>query len=65
VKEAQRLLRESEESITDIAWLAGFSNFSHFGKMFKRTVQVSPRVYRQEYKESGSVRTIKEGENIK
>ena len=46
VKEAQRLLRESEESITDIAWLAGFSNFSHFGKMFKRTVQVSPRVYR-------------------
>ncbi|MGO4729597.1 helix-turn-helix domain-containing protein [Paenibacillus sp. 2KB_22] len=65
VKEAQRLLRESEESITDIAWLAGFSNFSHFGKMFKRTVQVAPRVYRQEYKESGSVRTLKEGENIR
>ncbi|MEI2285065.1 AraC family transcriptional regulator [Paenibacillus polysaccharolyticus] len=49
VKEAQRLLRESEESVTDIALLAGFGNFSHFGKMFKRSVQMSPRTYRQEY----------------
>ncbi|KAF4325745.1 hypothetical protein G195_000708, partial [Phytophthora kernoviae 00238/432] len=53
VKEAQRLLRESEDSITEIALQAGFSNFSHFGKMFKRTVQVSPRTYRQEYREAG------------
>ncbi|MBR2564775.1 MAG: helix-turn-helix domain-containing protein [Paenibacillus sp.] len=49
VKEAQRLLRESNESVTDIAMLAGFGNFSHFGKMFKRAVQMSPRTYRQEY----------------
>ncbi|MEK4435464.1 AraC family transcriptional regulator [Paenibacillus sp. FSL K6-2862] len=47
VKEAQRLLRESEDSITEIAWRAGFGNFSHFGKVFKRTVQMSPRTYRQ------------------
>lgn len=50
VKEAQRLLRESDDSITDIAWRSGFSNFSHFGKMFKRTVQLSPRAYRQQYR---------------
>lgn len=51
VKEAQRLLRESDDSITDIAMRAGFSNFSHFGKMFKRTVQMSPRTYRQQYRD--------------
>lgn len=49
VKEAQRLLRESDDSITDIAWRAGFSNFSHFGKMFKRVVNVSPRQYRRQH----------------
>ena len=46
IKEA-RLLRETDDSITDIAWRSGFSNFSHFGKMFKRTVQLSPRAYRR------------------
>ncbi|MBB6022380.1 AraC-like DNA-binding protein/mannose-6-phosphate isomerase-like protein (cupin superfamily) [Paenibacillus sp. JGP012] len=50
VKEAQRLLRETEQSVTDIALLAGFGNFSHFGKVFKRIVQLSPRAYRQEFK---------------
>lgn len=59
VKEAQRLLRESEDSITEIALRAGFSNFSHFGKMFKRTVQVSPRTYRQEYRDAGSMRVLR------
>ncbi|MFB8373790.1 helix-turn-helix domain-containing protein [Paenibacillus taichungensis] len=58
VKEAQRLLRESEDSITEIALRAGFSNFSHFGKMFKRTVQVSPRTYRQECREAGSMSVL-------
>lgn len=51
VKEAQRLLRETEQSVTDIALLAGFGNFSHFGKMFKRIVQQSPRAYRQAFEE--------------
>ncbi|MGO4528424.1 helix-turn-helix domain-containing protein [Paenibacillus sp. 2TAF8] len=58
VKEAQRLLRESEESVTDIALLAGFGNFSHFGKMFKRTVQMSPRTYRQEYNERDGIKKV-------
>ncbi|MFI2858037.1 helix-turn-helix domain-containing protein [Paenibacillus sp. JSM ZJ436] len=49
IQEAQRLLRESQLPITDIAWQSGFSNFSHFGKMFKRTVKLSPREYRRQY----------------
>ncbi|CAM4010304.1 AraC family transcriptional regulator [Paenibacillus alkaliterrae] len=50
IKEAQRLLRESEMSITDIAAAVGFDNFSHFGKTFKKTIRVSPRDYRKNYR---------------
>lgn len=50
IKEAQRLLRESGDSVTDVALHAGFGNFSHFGKVFKRTVGMSPREYRRQYR---------------
>ncbi|WP_053374563.1 AraC family transcriptional regulator [Paenibacillus sp. FJAT-27812] len=49
IKEAQRLLRETEISITDIAAAVGFDNFSHFGKTFKKIIRVSPREYRKLY----------------
>nr|WP_150269050.1 AraC family transcriptional regulator [Paenibacillus tepidiphilus] len=47
VKEAQRLLRESDYSVTRVSELAGFDNFSHFGKMFKRLSGLTPRAYRK------------------
>ncbi|PAD78304.1 MULTISPECIES: helix-turn-helix transcriptional regulator [Paenibacillus] len=50
IREAQRLLRETDLAVTEIAWSAGFGNFSHFGKMFKRTVGASPREYRRRYR---------------
>ncbi|MBD2844126.1 helix-turn-helix transcriptional regulator [Paenibacillus sp. IB182496] len=46
VKEAQRLLRESELSITEVAAATGFNNFSHFGKTFKKITRLTPRDYR-------------------
>lgn len=46
VKEAQRLLRESTLSITEIAAEVGFDNFSHFGKTFKKITKQAPRDYR-------------------
>lgn len=49
IKEAQRLLRETTGSITDIAAAVGFDNFSHFGKTFKKITRVSPRGYRKQY----------------
>ncbi|MGO4695020.1 helix-turn-helix domain-containing protein [Paenibacillus sp. 2TAB26] len=49
MKEAQRLLRESDRSITDIAAAVGFDNFSHFGKTFKKITRISPRQYRKQY----------------
>lgn len=48
VKEAQRLLQQSELGITEISEQAGFENFSHFGKMFKKIAGLSPREYRKE-----------------
>jgi YesN/AraC family two-component response regulator len=49
IKEAQRLLRETNRSITDIAAAVGFDNFSHFGKTFKKITRISPRDYRKHY----------------
>jgi AraC-like DNA-binding protein len=49
VREAQRLLRETELSITEIAALAGFESFPHFGKTFKKIARTSPREYRKLY----------------
>jgi len=50
VKEAQRLLRETDMKIIDISTAAGFGNVSHFGKVFKQIASVSPRDYRQGYR---------------
>ncbi|WP_168928879.1 AraC family transcriptional regulator [Paenibacillus dokdonensis] len=45
-KEAQRLLRETDERITVISEQSGFENFSHFEKVFKSFIRMSPRSYR-------------------
>ncbi|QJD87580.1 AraC family transcriptional regulator [Cohnella herbarum] len=47
IKEAQRLLRESSLSVTDVAARTGFDNFSHFGKTFKKITRTSARDYRK------------------
>jgi AraC-like DNA-binding protein/mannose-6-phosphate isomerase-like protein (cupin superfamily) len=47
VKEAQRLLRETELSVSGVAEKVGFDNFSHFGKTFKKVTSMSPREYRK------------------
>lgn len=52
IKEAQRLLRDSDSSISEIAVAVGFENFSHFGKMFKKIARQSPRDYRKQYGKS-------------
>lgn len=46
VREAERLLRDTDHSVTLVSELAGFDNFSHFGKMFKRLSGLTPRAYR-------------------
>jgi len=48
VKEAQRLLWDSDATIAEIASSVGFDNFSHFGKTFKKITRMSPREFRRQ-----------------
>jgi len=44
---AKRLLTETNDSITDIAYASGFRNLSHFNVQFHRSSAESPRDYRK------------------
>jgi AraC family transcriptional regulator len=44
---ALELLSASDKSLTDIATLCGFSDQSHFGRVFKRTLGLTPGAWRQ------------------
>ncbi len=47
VIEAQRLLKETDLKIIDIAQTVGFANVSNFGKVFKSVAGMSPLKYRK------------------
>lgn len=47
VEEAQRLLRETDLGVTEIGMAVGYSSPSHFSQVFRRTVGLSPRRYRE------------------
>lgn len=52
VVRAARLLRESEETIADIAHRTGFSDQSHLLRCFRAKFGVSPKHYRRQHAES-------------
>ncbi len=45
---ATKLLHEQQISITDVCFESGFSNFSHFNKLFKKFTGKTPSAYRKE-----------------
>jgi AraC-like DNA-binding protein len=45
---AKRLLAETNDSITDIAYSSGFRNLSHFNVQFRRSSNKSPRDFRKD-----------------
>lgn len=47
VREAQRLLRETDNKVIDIMGQVGFKNISHFGRVFKEITNFSPLSYRK------------------
>lgn len=49
VNEAAKLLRETEQSITEIAYQAGFSCSRTFNRTFQKQMDCSPREYRKKY----------------
>ena len=46
VAEARRLLSGTEKSVTEICFACGFSNLTHFNRVFRSFEQMSPRAYR-------------------
>ncbi|GIP37571.1 hypothetical protein J31TS4_08510 [Paenibacillus sp. J31TS4] len=47
IKEAQRLLLDTDERITAIAEEVGFESIAHFGRVFKQLLQQTPMAYRK------------------
>lgn len=47
IKEAQKLLRETELSVTQISEAVGYANITHFIRMFKALSGISPLKYRR------------------
>jgi AraC-like DNA-binding protein len=50
VKEAQKLLRETDIKIIDIAEKVGFTQIAHFNKTFKKITDTTPLKYRKSIK---------------
>ena len=50
IEQAKRLLRETDESVTNIAFMTGFHNSAYFGKMFKKLTGMTPGKFRQTHK---------------
>ncbi len=44
---ACKLLIESDRAISEIAYLSGYQNITHFNRQFKKLTQVTPRSYRK------------------
>jgi len=47
IKEAQRMLIDSDNPITEIAYIVGYDSITHFERVFKSIVSISPSKYRR------------------
>ncbi|MBO5952570.1 MAG: helix-turn-helix transcriptional regulator [Oscillospiraceae bacterium] len=47
IARAQQMLLQTNASITEIAFLTGFSDYNHFSRIFKKIVGISAREYRK------------------
>jgi AraC-like DNA-binding protein len=50
ISESKRLLTETDLNIGEIAFKVGFNNQSHFNRVFKAVINLSPSEYRESYK---------------
>lgn len=46
IERAKQLLKQSDQSIVDIAFLCGFSSHSHLSKQFRQVTGITPTAYR-------------------
>jgi AraC-like DNA-binding protein/mannose-6-phosphate isomerase-like protein (cupin superfamily) len=53
INHSVRLLRQSQDNITEIAFQVGFNDSNYFTRQFTRAIGMSPRVYRQQFQSVG------------
>ena len=46
IREAKRLLRQTDRTVTSVAFDSGFNNLSHFNRVFRKLEGISPTQYR-------------------
>jgi signal transduction histidine kinase/CheY-like chemotaxis protein len=49
INHSKRLLKESDQTITEIAFNVGFSDSGYFSRIFRREVGMSPEMFRQTF----------------
>ena len=54
---ASRMLIETTQGITEVAFKCGFNNISNFNRIFKKKKDSTPKEFRQEFNASG-IRTF-------
>jgi len=54
IEKACKLLQESEKAVVEIAFETGFISEVHFSKMFKKKMNITPSVFRKQFKKSAS-----------
>ncbi len=62
VTQAQKRLRDSEDSVVTIASQVGFGNQSHFGRIFKSISGITPLQYRKQLAVTTLPMTVKQGQ---
>ncbi|MDH5074789.1 Bifunctional transcriptional activator/DNA repair enzyme AdaA [Clostridium perfringens] len=50
INQSISLLTKTELSVSSIAYDVGYSNLSHFSRIFKKSMGISPKTYRNRYK---------------
>ena len=55
---ASRLLIDTTQSVSEVAYNCGFNNISNFNRLFKKKKGCTPKQFRQEYNSSAGVRTF-------
>jgi AraC family transcriptional regulator len=56
IKAACHLLERGGHSVTEVAYLCGFSSSAHLGAALRRHTGVSPTAYRRDQATSGAIR---------
>ena len=51
IERAKKILTESDQSITNIAFSMGFSSSNYFCSVFKKFMDCTPKDYRKKYRE--------------